>query len=96
MGAAGRNSVCQDLSAGHFEPLPTFSISFRFLVVEPYRFPCNPCEVKLEWRLLRGNPQCWGRWTSTLGSFPTGGTKPMNTSWYGAVLAWGQGNIVNM
>lgn len=30
MDPAGGNLVCQDLSAGHFEPLPTFSIRFRW------------------------------------------------------------------
>lgn len=39
LGHCSMSLVCQDLCAGCCEPLPLFSVTVRFPVVEPHRFP---------------------------------------------------------
>lgn len=71
--------------------LPTF-LTVRFRVIKSCRFPCNPCGARLDRGLSKSDLQWWS-WMSILGSFPTRGTIGSGeTSWHGAIPAWGRGN----
>lgn len=70
---------------------PLCSVTVRFLVVKPCRFPCTPHGVRLERRFPQSNTQCWVGWSS-LSSwvlFSTRGNRgSKETSLGGAVLGW--------
>ena len=58
--------VCQVLLV-----ISPFSVTIRPLVVETYRFHCDPQKPRTEYGFPCSDPQYWGSWISFLGSlFP--------------------------
>lgn len=92
LGAAGRSLVYQDLNAECCKPL----LCHRFPVVKLCRFLCSLCEARPKWGLL-SDPQHWGNWISTLGSFPIEGNCRSRlyflAQWYASL---GRSNMVNI
>ena len=90
MGMAGRNPVCQNLSAGCCKSLPCFSSPTRFPMVKSRGFSCSPHGVRPKRVFLRSNPQCGGQELNVcpMLSFSNGGTRGSGEThaWYSSCL----------
>ena len=95
LGAAGRNLVCQDPSAGCFKPLPTSLLQSDSLWPSLSDFPTMSLGQD-QCKAPKKQPAMLGKLDVIPGlSFPTGRTT-RETSHCGAVLAWGMGHVVRM